>query len=116
MLNLKMLKTYDETPISMEINENNVEYFKETLVCYGYAKKQKVLVHWSDKYERLTYENCYEYIKSNVNNFVEYVDKYNNKYLINSLLCAGIEKYNWGICIWFINGEGVCLEQESASI
>jgi hypothetical protein len=125
MLNLKILETcytnkfpfeLEEKPILMEVNENTVEYFKETLVGIGWVKKLKTLIHWSDKYEKLTYENYYEYIKSNVNNFVEYVDKYNNKYLINSNLCAGAEKYDWGICIRFISGETVCLEQECVSI
>jgi len=122
MLNLKISKHYytnkfpyqfelKEKPISTEVNENTVKYFKEVLVNLGYVKKPKILIHWSDEYEKLTYENCYDYIKSNVNNFVEYIDKYGNRYLINSNLYAGTEKYDWGICIWFINGEAVCLEQ-----
>lgn len=114
MINLDILDVKYEMPpkitfIPMQIDELKVKFFNQHPSHDGLIQITRNLIYWSYHLQKETFKDDYNYIKNNVKNFTEYIDKYNYKFLINNILYAGEEKYDWGICIYFIDGDSVCI-------
>lgn len=104
------LCSFEPQYIEMEIDSTNVKYFKAFTIYNGLESERRNLVYWGYYYQKITDVNYYDYIKANVTEFKEYIDKHNAKYLINMRCFAGIEKHSWGIFIKFTDGDAVSIE------
>lgn len=101
---------YEEKHIEMDIDETKVKFFNERKSYKGLTEIKTVLIYWNERYQKMSLIDKYIEIKEKVSDFEEYIDKYNNKYLINKRLFAGTEKHEWGLFIDFIDGDGVAIE------
>jgi len=80
-------------PISkeIEINENNIQYLNEFHYTDDKSDHQQIQIIFSNELYIVTFDFPYKKLKERLSKFSEYVDDYNNKYLVNNNLIAYIE-------------------------
>ena len=87
----------------IEVNENNIiylcdfHYYDNKLSCTC----NKVKIVFGKELSIKTYDYPHKELKKTLNNFTEYIDKYDNKYLINNDKVAYIENESFGKSIYF---------------
>lgn len=87
--------------IEIQFDENYINYIRT--IEYRDTKEIVCDIYYGSQGNLLTYDNCYDYLKENLNSFKEYIC-INQKCLVNEKRIAYTEKHDFGTVIYFIDG------------
>lgn len=94
----------------IEINENNIQFLQDFHYAEFKSTCRQINIVFSNKCYIRTYDYPYNKLKEMLNKFSEYIDKYENKYLINNNLVAYIDNQPFGKNIHFTDGNYINIE------